>query len=239
MNQQDLHHLAAAYALDAVTPDERRAFQAHYPSCEICSREVAEFRETAAFLAAGASATPPPDLKERVMAEVANTHQLPVILPDKVIDLAEQRRTKSNLGAALIGAAAAAVVAVLGTVAALRTSSGADTISDLLATPDAVVTSLEGNEGTLRVVWSADRAELAVVGAELADPGPERAYELWFVLDAGGVAPAGLFHPDRDGTVETIINTTRADDIAGFGVTVEPEEGSPQPTSEIIFSSSF
>ena len=67
---QDLHHLAAAYALDALEPDERAAFEAHYPSCEICSREVVEFRQTAAVLAAQTATPPPADLRAAVMAEV-------------------------------------------------------------------------------------------------------------------------------------------------------------------------
>jgi len=56
---EDLHHLAAAYALNALDEIERGEFEAHYPTCSICSAEVADYRETAALLAE-ATATPPP-----------------------------------------------------------------------------------------------------------------------------------------------------------------------------------
>ena len=235
MTPQDIHHLAAAYALDAVTDGERQVFEAHYPNCEICSREVAEFRETAANLASGAGAAPPPDLRQQIMTAVAQSQQVPVIVPDKVIDLAD-RRPRTNWGSMLIGAAAAAVIAVIGTVAALRSDTGSHEMSELLAAPDAVVTTLDGEGGTIRVVWSADRSRLGIVGAGLDDPGPARTYELWLVLGAGEVSPAGLFEPDDTGGVETIVSIDDPSDITGFGVTIEPDGGSPQPTSAIIFS---
>ena len=56
----DLHHLAAAYALDALDESQRAEFEAHYPTCEICSAEVAEFRDVAATLAAAEAVEPPP-----------------------------------------------------------------------------------------------------------------------------------------------------------------------------------
>ena len=43
----DDHQLAGAYALDALTGEERREYEEHYPTCEICTAEVAEFRATA------------------------------------------------------------------------------------------------------------------------------------------------------------------------------------------------
>ena len=72
----DLHHLAAAYALDALDVDERAAFEAHYSTCEICRTDVVDHRETAAGLAAGVAARPSDEVKRRVMAEISATRQL-------------------------------------------------------------------------------------------------------------------------------------------------------------------
>lgn len=230
---QDLHHLSAAYALDALDADERAAFEAHYPTCEICSAEVNEFRDTAAVLADEAQVPPPAALKARIMAEAARTRQLPPILPDKVVDLAERRRRRAPRPL-VVAAAAAALVVVVSVGAILRSGSGPDRAEQILAAPDALVTSLEGGDGTIRVVWSAERDEIAVFGNGLPDPGPGSTYELWFVLDEG-VAPAGLFEPDTDGIIRTVLEV---DDIAGTGwaITVEPDGGSPQPTGDIVFS---
>ena len=51
----ELRHLEAAYALDALDPDERREFEARYSASEISARDVRDFRETAAVLAEAVS----------------------------------------------------------------------------------------------------------------------------------------------------------------------------------------
>lgn len=59
MTDIDVHHLAAAYALDALDDRERSAFEAHYGACEVCGTDVVEFRQTLTHVA-DSLATPPP-----------------------------------------------------------------------------------------------------------------------------------------------------------------------------------
>ena len=74
MNQQtEIHTLAGAYALDALTEIERAAFARHVAECETCAVEVAELSETASRLSVAAWAAPPPGLRESVLREVAQT----------------------------------------------------------------------------------------------------------------------------------------------------------------------
>lgn len=239
MNPSDLHHLAAAYSLDALDGDERRAFEAHYPSCEICSREVIEFRETAAVLANETALPPPVALKSAIMAEVAATRQLPPVVADQVTTITGRRDRRREWGRTVVATAAAVVLAVVGTVAVIGLTaglggSGTDEVGDLLAAPDAAVASLEGEGGVLRVVWSPSRDQVAVVGDGVAGAGPGRTYALWF-LGPDGAAPAGLFRPDSGGIVRTVLTVADADPDA-WGVTIEPDGGSPQPTTEVLFS---
>ncbi len=229
----DLHHLAAAYALDALDDQERIAFEAHYPRCEICSAEVHDYRETAAFLAGAEAADPPADMEARVMEAIGRVRQIPPIVPDRVVELADRRAARTRR--ASIGAAATAIViAVVGFAVALRDSGVGSDIEAVFEAPDAVVTSLDGDGGTIQVIWSQERDQVALVGTGLANPGAGRTYALWFLLDEG-VAPAGLFAPDRDGVVRAVIDV---DDIdgGGFGVTVEPDGGSPQPTGPVLYA---
>ena len=178
----DLHHLAAAYALDALDADERRSFEQHYPTCDVCNAEVHEYRETAARLGAATATMPSAGLRDRVMDEIARTRQIAPIVPDRVVDLAEHRRRRTNLswGSALVGAAAAVVIAFIGAIVVFR--GGTADVSDadlvaLLAAPDAAVEPLSGSgDGAISVVWSAERDAVAVIGAELSDPGDERTY---------------------------------------------------------------
>ena len=110
-------------------------------------------------------------------------------------------------------------------------------VSELVEAVDAEVTTLVAltatQEGNLQVVWSNELDQVAVIGSNLPDPGPDQAYALWFLID-DGVAPAGLFKPD-DGTISTVLDV---DDITtnGWGITIEPATGSPQPTTDVIFA---
>jgi anti-sigma-K factor RskA len=239
----DLHHLAAAYALDALDDDERRAFEAHYPTCEICTADVAAHRETVAQLAAAVAATPPPELRDRVMAEIGRTRQLsPLPNGARVAGgnwSAAASRWRRWSGPAVLAVAAALVVAVFGW-GAIRTLDGGDSTGDdlqaLLEAPGTVISPLAGEgEGTLNLVWHADMDRGVLVGAELAAPGEGSVYELW-QIDLDGPRPAGLFQPDDAGRVATGLDL-EAEPGATWAVTIEPAGGSPQPTGSILFSS--
>lgn len=227
----DLHHLAAAYALDALDERERAAFEAHYPSCDVCSAEVSDYRETAAVLAAAEEADPPADLEERVMASISRVRQIPPIVPERVANLAGRRHARTRRAAF---AAAAAVIVVAGIAFSLRSETEASDFEAVFEAPDAIVTMLEGDNGSIRIVWSAERDQVAIVGNDLDNPGLGQVYALWFLLDEG-VAPAGLFTPDDDGFVRAVLDVNDIDG-GGFGVTVEPDGGSPQPTGPVLYS---
>jgi anti-sigma-K factor RskA len=100
MTNDELHELAAAYALDALAADERHAFETHLSGCERCRTELAEIGEAAGALAyvAGGPA-PPAALRDRILgAARAN--------PPNVVAL-RPRRLRLYGGAALAAAACA------------------------------------------------------------------------------------------------------------------------------------
>jgi len=66
----DIHHLTGAYALDAVDDIERARFEQHLAECEDCRLEVASLREAAGLLSETTAVTPPPALRESVLAAV-------------------------------------------------------------------------------------------------------------------------------------------------------------------------
>ena len=227
----DLHHLAAAYALDALDADERLEFEAHYPSCEICRSEVIEYRETAARLGTE-PIDPPGALRRRVLAEVATTRQIPPRVPDRLVKPSPWQQRRAPL---LVAAVAAAAVLIAGAVGLrLGSADSEDTpLASLLASTDIMVESLGGqSDGSISVAWSAGAGKLAVLASDLPEAGDDLVYALW-ILDADGATPAALFEPDGAGAVE--IFAALPGDPSGWGVTLEPAGGSPQPTGEIIF----
>ena len=76
MTDIDVHHLAAAYALDALDDRERSAFEAHYGACEVCGTDVVEFRQTLTHVADSLATPPPASLKASVMADISTTRQI-------------------------------------------------------------------------------------------------------------------------------------------------------------------
>ena len=77
--RRDLHSLAGPYALDALDAGERDRFERHLERCPRCQEEVRRMSQTATALAMAAAAEPPAGVKERVLAAVAVTPQLPPV----------------------------------------------------------------------------------------------------------------------------------------------------------------
>lgn len=74
---EDLHQLAGAYALDALSDEEREQFEAHLSDCDDCQAEVASFRDTAAMLGAGVAEPAPERMRSRVLDAIEHTPQEP------------------------------------------------------------------------------------------------------------------------------------------------------------------
>ena len=234
----DLHHLAAAYALDALDDAERAEFEAHYQTCEICRAEVAQHRATAAHLADASAAVPPAGLERAVMDAIVRTPQDPVPVASGAgasgSTLAARRRMiRPRVG---LASAAAVVLLVVGAVLLVGQRTGTSPVEDVLAAPDAIVTTLaltpDGETGSFQVVWSPERDRVAVIADDLPDLGADRVYELWAIVGETPV-PAGLFDPE-DGSVRDAVDIDDVD-AAAWGVTVEPAGGSAAPTTPILF----
>ncbi len=235
----DLHALSAANALDALDADERTEFEAHLSGCESCGHEIEEFTFVAEGLAVAASATPPAHLRDAVMSQIGAVEQEPP--PDAppaeapqaeapVIDLAARRRRKNSI-AALLSAAAAVALLAIGAIVISGTRGGSG-FDDVVAAPDAEVVELIGESGTVEVVWSPERDQVALRGSGLAVLDPTLRYALWAIAD-GTPIPAGLFETD-DGTIRDIADLD-IDVAEAWGITIEPATGSDAPTTEIIY----
>jgi hypothetical protein len=121
LSRDELNGLLAAYALDAVDGDERHQVERYLERNPQARAEVAAYRETAALLAhAGADA--PAGLWDRIagaMEEEPPGLELPgspdrPSVPAIVVPLAPRRRAISLRVAAVVGVAAAVVIALLG-----------------------------------------------------------------------------------------------------------------------------
>src|SRR6476659_8621799 len=107
----DIHALSGAYAVNALDDVERAAFERHLADCEVCAAEVAGLSEAAAAMTHAVEVSPPPALRDRLMAQVATTR----VLPPVVQPIRPGRRRSF-----LVAAAAAVVLAIGGGVVATQ-----------------------------------------------------------------------------------------------------------------------
>ena len=221
--------LVAAHAVDALDDVERVRFESHLRTCEICQVELAEFRLGVTELGADVASEPPPELRRAVLDQIASTPQ--EAARRDVTGLDQHRRSLHGRPGLLL-VTAAAIVLIVGAIG-FGFDGGGGLIVDA---DDAVVAMLEGEPGTIDVVWSAEQGRVQVTGDALVELDPDRAYALWFLLD-DGVVPAGLFGA-VEGSVDIELDVDDVDGI-GFGVTIEPSSGSAQPTTEVIYSAVF
>jgi anti-sigma-K factor RskA len=234
----NIHHLAAAYALDALDERERAAFEAHYSACDICSHDVGDFRATLAEMGGAAAAAPSAALKARVMQQISETRQLSPLLPAHVVDLATRRRRVSTS----LLAVAAAVLLIVGASAFLigRSSQGdtsfAGSLERVLAQPDSHMVDLGAVSGAaaghVRVAWSPTTHETVFIADGLAAPADGKAYELW-LIDGSGAVAMHLLDPARNGAVRRILSMDATPQK--WGVTIEPQQGTTVATGDMLF----
>ena len=212
----DAHSLAAPYALHALDDEEARSFEEHLAVCERCREELAGLREAAAGLAYGAAGPPPPpELKERILAQARKERGNVASLP------ARRRNWTAPLAAA--GAIAASVAIGLGVWTATRPSEGT-AFTRILAQPGAKLIGM-GDSGAVTVTPNGEAALILRV-----PPAPSgKTYEAW-VIRPGAIKPAGLFRGGKGATVLEIQGAVTRGSV--IGVTVERAGGVDQPTQK-------
>jgi anti-sigma-K factor RskA len=240
----DPHTLVGAYVMDAVTADDRAAFEHHLAGCESCQGEVRGLREATARLAAAAEVRPRAALREQTMQAAGLIRQLP---PDpRARPAAGDRgnlpgRRRGWLPRLAVGLAAVFAVLAIGMGTAMngaehrldaaRGSSRAMAV--VLGSPDAVIrTAAVTSGGRATIVMSRRDRALVFTASGLPALPAARAYQLW-VMGPGGPRSAGLLAADADSRAGPLV-------VSGLvpgdwvGLTVEPAGGSARPTAPAI-----
>jgi anti-sigma-K factor RskA len=216
----EVHALVGPYALDALDEGEERSFEQHLALCARCREELAGLREAAASLAYAAPPTaPPPELKQRILAQARAERP-------NVVPLKRRRNWTPALGAAAAIAACAAVA--LG-IWAFSLSGSQDPVESVLSKPGSRLVSM-GTAGAMAV--APDGTAVLQVSVPPAPSG--KTYEAWVIRD-GKAKAAGLF-PGRAGTsVVEIPRPVRPGAVVA--VTLERAGGVQQPTSKPLAQS--
>ncbi|MFI5553050.1 anti-sigma factor domain-containing protein [Streptomyces sp. NPDC051738] len=261
LRREDLHSLAAPYALDALEPGERLRFEKHLKTCDSCAVEVRVLSEDAARLAWSTAAPAPAAMRDRVLAAVRTTpqesagreagretgrepaHARATQLPPHVWGTQPPPRTRVPRTRPLLvpfataTAAAALVVASLFAVQADRTQDQLDAqraqaseIANVLGASDARATAGEDAKGrTIGVVASASEGRAVVTLSGYGELPSGRVHQLWEMRPDVQPRSLGLFDGDTP-----LVASGLGTSATSLAVTVEPDGGSPQPTSQPV-----
>ena len=235
MNQERFEDLKDSYVLGALPEEERLEFERYLGAHPELQADVEDIGAVAGLLALSPrEQEPPPELRRRIMevveAEAEASH------PDT------SRRSwlaglREAVGARDLALAAAAVLVVglfsWGMLLQGEVRDLQGRVQSLQSQPQGPQMIALGGAGTKQgaraelVTLEGDRAVLV---AENMPPVPEgKTYQIW-VIKGEAPKPSGLFEP-RGESVAAVVETPveGADAVA---VTVEPEGGSKEPTTD-------
>jgi anti-sigma factor RsiW len=235
VSDEELHTLTGAYAADALDPGERAAFERHLEACSSCRQEVDELRATTARLAVGAAATAPPSMRRRVLAEVAQTRQLPPTGTVTALDDRRRARPWYRQPATAAAALLLVVAAGLGGLAAVESRQAddyrslAERVAAVAVDPNRTERSVPVSSGGTGTVVAADGIAI-FRGSDLAELPEGRAYQLWRITGAEAQS-AGVL--GRGGELTGVVTDVAPGDAVG--VTVEPASGSDTPSTDPVF----
>jgi anti-sigma-K factor RskA len=215
MGDDAVHDLTAAYALDALEPDEARGYEEHLAGCERCREELASLQGAAGALAyAAPPARPPEELRGRILA--AARAERPNVVP-----LRPRSWTRPLAVVAAVAACAVVGLAVWNVSLHNRLDRAQEALRGV---------PLTGAKGSVVV----SNGSGALVVSDLGPAPAGKTYQAW-VIKGGRASSAGTFA----GGGRTIVFRLTRPLPAGavVAVTLEPSGGVEQPTQKPIITS--
>jgi anti-sigma-K factor RskA len=238
----------ALYALGALADEGKASLEKHLRECASCRRELEQLRGDAALLALSTSGPrPPAPSKTRLMDAIGKQPRTQPV------------RSRLNWWA-ILGWATAAVMLVFvigvtrhnkrlsSTIAELSSmvekervsSDEARRIAEIMHASDAMPyeilpVKMKMSMPTGKAIYSRDRSGLVFVASNLQPAPAQKAYELWLIPMQGAPIAAGMFKPDSHGMAMVMNPPLPAGiEAKAFASTIEPEQGSTAPSSNII-----
>ena len=113
-------------------------------------------------------------------------------------------------------------------------------ILDVVNDPEVRFTRLSTTSATaepdINVVWHPTKRRGLIFAKNLPKTEAGKSYELWLIADNSAPVPAAVFNTDAAGNAVVAIDQLPATSTPKvFAITVEPESGSPAPTTPIVF----
>jgi len=230
MTAHEIHALSGAYAVDALDDLERARFEEHLAACADCQAEVTSLQDATLLLSQLSETAPPESLRAKVLADITTVRPLPPVVAR--LERSRPRRWRNLVAAAaVLGVLGGGAIAVQQVVQ--DDSSQLPPVSRVLTAADVEHVNLDFRSGASATVYRSASEGKAVLVARKMQPAPSgRVYQLWLQDARGTMISAGLMHGGAENS--TVLLQGDANDATGVGITIEPEGGSTEPTTEPI-----
>jgi anti-sigma-K factor RskA len=256
MFEHEYFEYLAAYALGALTPEEKARLEEHLRSgCDVCEPELLMLNETVTKYPQGAQLFQmPAGLKDKVRGRLEKEG----MFTSPVIPVIEKRSQAPYwLATAALLAAALTTLLYWNTYRELKTESvkiaqkdaQISEMEESLRKKDAEISWLrdpgvqlalltglaEASHARGKIIWHPVEHKGIFYVESLPKIDPSKSYQLW-VIGAHGPVSAGVFAPDTQGAAVVTISRIegKVDGPPQFAVTVEPYGGVKQPTTTPI-----
>ena len=238
MDQERFEDLKDAYVLGALLEEERLEIERYLAAHPDLQAEMEELSTVAGLLAFSVlEQEPSPDLRRRIM----DTVEAEAVQPRSSQPRSWLSRLWEAVGPRDLALAGAAVLAIglfswgmllQGEVRDLqgRVQSLQSQPQDQSQGPQMIALGGAGTEQGVRAALVTLKDDRAVLVAENMPPAPEgKTYQIW-VIKGDTPKPSGLFEPKGDSIAAVVENPVEGADAVA--VTVEPEGGSKEPTTD-------
>lgn len=232
---EEYKDLVAAYVLGAIPPDELAEAAHHIASCTTCLEEAKAHSDVIDELALTIDPAPlPTGFADGVLALAQRREPAPSETPETVgAQVLPFRPFRRPALSGILAAAAAVIIGVLGAGfldARSDLQRSRQVISALTAERGLALTGTGGTEG--HMVPTENGALFAAVG--LPEPPAGRTYQLWALQNERPLS-LGTFGVEDGEAVVRIEDPVEG--VDGMAVTVEPEGGSEQPSTDPVMRS--
>ncbi|MFN8224053.1 MAG: anti-sigma factor [Gaiellales bacterium] len=225
---EELRDLIAAYALDAISDEERAIVDGHLADCAACRDDYAQHLEALATLTPDASRAGDSDweaVRARIVAPATPSWARVIPFPQRVV-----RR--------VAGVAAVAACSVLATLALTRDPGEGTPVRTAAVVPTPEAAAVAGSVRLYSPSVPAGHVRLRLDHVPDAPPGHH--YEVW-VLRPGAATemePIGAFTPEH-GRVDLTLSLPGPGQYVALDISIQQDGGSPEHSGRSLAGARF
>ncbi len=243
MSRDELLELIPAYVLGALDEDERiqvEVLLASDTEAQVVEAEYRQIAEVLPFMATSYQASS--DLKDRLLQRINENDSPANILPLPP----QQQSSVRRYILPLVAGITVAIIGLLFAVSSIATPTTPEAVFLALAnqvdSKEVVVEPSEDAPTTGRLLVSGDGQQAVLRVQDLPSLNANQIFQLW-LIDADGSKSGGIYQAGNNAELYLVIPNEKAiDTYVAFGISVEPEGGSPlgdAPSSDPIFAVSI